>query len=138
MFSQETEAVLTYLDEFCRGNLRKRNDIGLLLDIGWKHEAAQEVNEVVFAGKCVWNVYQTLKKQQPNTEGLPKLEQEMMANIAELREKLIFFVANADEQHANRFNEVYLGTHTGTVKNLIDLSFDLAVFKDVQNQKSKQ
>lgn len=130
-FSQDTEAILSYLDSYAVHGLRKRNDLGVLLEVGAKTGSAKEFNDLVFTGKSVWNLFATLKKAGAggNTDAL---QREFALHVNAMREQLLPFVAHVDDEVRDRFSTVYLGTGDGTLRNLVDLAYDLAQVKDVQ------
>lgn len=134
--SQDTERILQYLDNYAPHGLRKRGDIGVILEVGAQIGAAQEVNDVVFTGKVVWNLYGTLRKAHGGQEA-EALQREFAAHIHTLRESLLPFVANAPSDVQQRFEEVYLGVNDGTLRNLVDLACDLAQLKDVQSEQRR-
>lgn len=132
--SNETEAVLAYLDAVTENNLRKRSDLGAVLEIGFQLGVAEKCNDLIFSGKCVWNVYAALRKATPNNEGYKQLEQEFASVIKNFREMLLFFVANSPQVVMERFEQTYLGVGQGVLRNVVDFTHDLARLKDVQNE----
>ncbi len=133
-FSQDTEAILAYLDSSVANGLRKRSDLGVLFEIGAQMGAAQEFNTVVFTGKAVWNLFSSMRRAGGGRETEP-LQREFASNVNTLRELLLPFAANAPEEVRERFEKVYLGTHDGTLRNLVDLACDLAQVKDIQSEQ---
>lgn len=136
-FSTETSAVLDYLDHYTGHNLRKRNDIGALLEAASMLDAPDEFNEFIFSGKVAWNLYSTLRKTQSGQEGYQHLESEFTRGVQDMRERLLFFIAQMPEEVTTRFTDLYLGIGQGTMRNLIDLAHDLARFKDLQTQQAR-
>lgn len=132
--SAESEAVLSYLDKVTDGALRKRDDLGALLEIGATTAAADEFNTLVFSGKACWNVYGVLRKTPPADEKFNVVEKEFGERLQALREALLFFAANAEVKLNERWQQVYLGMGQGTARNLVDLAQDLARLKDLQNE----
>ncbi len=55
-----------------------------------------------------------------------------------MKEIITEVIRNADDDSNKRFEDVYLADTKGTLKNLIDLSFDLSMFKELQNQLKKK
>lgn len=136
-FSPETTAVLEYLDAFTQNNLRKRNDIGSILEAASKLGAAAEFNNLVFVGKVSWNLYSAIRRITPNDEGYQTLEREFATNMNQLRAELLFFVTNTPDEQQQRFEQIYLGLGQGTMRNLVDLAHDLARFKDLQAEQKR-
>jgi hypothetical protein len=134
-FSEQTQAVLSYFDQYTGGNVRKMNDIGTVLEAASQLAAAEEFNALVFAGKCVWNLYTTISKVSPNDEGYQHLEREFASNVHDVRERLVFFAANISPEQRTRFEQTYLSVTQGTMRNVVDLAHDLARFKDMQSDQ---
>lgn len=134
-FSEDIQEVLQFLDGVTNNGLRKRQDFGMLLEIAARHEASEEFNSLVFAGKCCWNVYSSFRKLTPASEGYQTLEKEMASTIGALRAEVVFFAANAESAAERNLEQSYLGMGGAVAGNLLDLAHDLARFKDVQNQR---
>lgn len=128
----DTRAVLEHLDAIVEQGLRKRDDIGVVLEL-----CAQQNNPVLFndttrTGTGLWKVYRTLRRLQPGTEGYTQLEREFGNLINEFREYLARIVENSDDETLKRFDDVYFGMTNGVVRNLVDLAHDLSSIKDLQ------
>ena len=70
---------------------------------------------------------------QPGDEGFRLLEEEFAIQMNGLREHLATLVNNADDETLRRFDEVYFGMTQGVIRNIVDLSHDLAKIKALQN-----
>lgn len=133
--SPETSHVLTYLDEKSGQGLRKRNDVGALLELAAESDAAETVNDLAFHGSFLFKVYQTLKKSTPGSEGFVALEREFAAAVETVREKIAALLVGADEEQVERFNSQYYAMTQGSLRNVVDLAHDLGVLKSVQNEQ---
>jgi len=136
--SEQTQAVLAYFQHYTGHNVRKPNDVGTILETAVSIGAAEQFNDLVFTGKCAWNVYAALRKVSPNDEGYKTLEREFAATVQRLREQLAVFASNVPADTQARFEQVYLGMGQGTLRNVVDLAHDLARFKDMQNDQQRQ
>ncbi len=137
--SEQTQSVLAYFDKYSGFNLRKKNDIGEILEIASVVGAAEEFNALVFAGKIVWNLYSTLRKITSEQDGYRNVEHEFAAAVQTMRECLSFFALESDDDALKqRFEEVYLGVSQGTMRNLVDLAHDLSRFKDLQGDEQRK
>ncbi|HYF04057.1 MAG TPA: hypothetical protein VEC36_11810 [Patescibacteria group bacterium] len=134
-FSPDTEAVLQFLDGTTNNNLRKRNDLGTILEVGAENDAFELVNSIIFTGSALWKLFNTLKKTGPNAEGYKVLETEFANVMNDLRAQLAEIAGFADEQTITRFENVYLGVNGGVIRNLTDLAHDLGALKSVQNDQ---
>lgn len=133
--SDDTESVLDYLDKAVEGGLRKRLDIGVLLELGATHNEADLFNSTVRTGTGLWKVHGTLKRVGKGDEGFRLLEQEFGLQLNELRELLARIMQHADDDTVRRFDEIYFGMTQGVVLNLIDLAHDLAKIKALQKTR---
>ena len=133
--SEDTENVLSYLDQKSGQGLRKRNDMGTLLELAAEKDASEEINDLAFHGSFLYNLYSTLRKSPPGSEGYPRLEKEFAAAVEKVRELLAVVLTDAEESDIHRFNQHYYQMTQGSVRNVIDLAHDLGVLKAVQNEQ---
>lgn len=133
--SPDTHAVLDYLDNAVEGGLRKKNDIGTLLELGATHDEHELFNTLTRIGKGLWNVYGTLRRTKPGGEGYSVLEREFGTLLNEMRENIASLVNHLDDEALKRYDEVYFGMSQGVIRNLVDLAHDLAKLKDLQNER---
>ena len=52
-----------------------------------------------------------------------------------LREQLATLMHNADDETLKRFDEIYFGMTQGVIRNIVDLSHDLAKIKSLQSPR---
>lgn len=131
--SEDTEAVLEFLDTTIEGGLRKRNDVGTILELGATHGEAELFNAISRTGTGMFKVYSTLRRLQQGAEGFEQLEREFAMQMNLLREQLATLVQHADDETALRFDDIYFGMTQGVIRNLVDLAHDLAKIKGLQN-----
>jgi hypothetical protein len=124
--SDDTRAVLDYLNGLVEGGLRKRNDIGTILELGATHNEADLVNELIRSGTATWKVYSTLRRVNPGDQGYRQLEEEFALQMNTLREQLASLARHADDATLQRFDDVYFGMTQGVIRNIVDLGHDLA------------
>jgi hypothetical protein len=133
--SDETEHVLAYLDQAAGQGLRKRNDIGTLLELAAGSDRHEEVNDLAFSGSFLYNLYQTLRKATPGGEGYQALEREFTAAVEHVRQQMAKILVDADDEHIERFEAQYYQVTQGSLRNVIDIAHDLGVLKSVQNEQ---
>lgn len=134
-FSDDIEFVLTYLDQTAGQGLHKRNDIGTLLELAAERGAHEEMNELAFHGRVLHNLYRTLQKAPPGSEGYPRLQAEFTAAVEALLDRLARVLVDAETEHIERFEVHYYAATQGSLRNLLDLAHDLGVLKSVQNDR---
>ena len=131
--SEDTLSVLEFLDSSIEGGLRKRNDIGTILELGATHNHADLFNEISRSGTATWKVYSTLRRLQQGDQGFRQLEEEFALQMNALREHLATLMHNADDETLKRFDDIYFGMTQGVIKNIVDLGHDLAKIKALQS-----
>jgi hypothetical protein len=133
--SPETTHVLAYLDQKSGAGLRKRNDVGVLLELAAESDAHEAINDLAFHGSFLFKLYQTLKKSSPGSEAFVMLEKEFTSAVEKVREGMAKLLVDADEEQVERFNGLYYVMSQGSLRNVIDLAHDLGVLKSVQNEQ---
>lgn len=136
--SDDTKAVVQFINDYTKGNLRKVNDLELIFEISATYDGNDELNRLVFAGKSVWNIASKLRKVVQGTDGIDLLEKELLRNIEEMKRLMGIIVEFADNDSKKRFDEIYFPETSGALKNLIDLGHDLSAFKDIQSRSRRQ
>lgn len=133
--STDTENVLNFLNDAAGHGLRKRNDLAVLLELAAEHDAFEEMNALAFNGSHLFNLYTTLRKAAPGSQGYPNLEREFATAVETLRDLLARVLLEAEEEDVERFNSQYYALTQGSLRNLVDLAHDLGVLKAVQNDR---
>lgn len=132
-FSDDTNNVLDYLEGSSTEGLRKRNDVGFMLEMAIEREAHGVVNDLAFHGAHFYSLYTMLRRNASSADGYAVLEREFHAGAEKLRELIAGLLVGAEEEQVERFNSTYYQLTQGSLRNLVDLSHDLMVLKGVQN-----
>ena len=137
--SEDTLQVLSFLDYTSGNNLRKRNDLGTILEIGAATGDYETIDSIIFNGKYLWNLHILLKRENLEQDAFEKLLGEIEITVAELTKLLKKLTGSIREFDPHRFNDIYFTGDNGAFRNLIDLAHDLSRLKEVQNTlKRKQ
>lgn len=136
--SEDTLRVLEFLDFTSSQTLRKREDLGIILETLATNNKPELANEIIFYGSALWGTYRILKKQTGNdlTLNLKKEVEELFEKLNELITQVVEFIE--EEEIINRFNKVYLRRDIGARMNIIDLCYDLNELKKVQLKLRKK
>lgn len=137
-FSDDTNNVLDYLEGMSTEGLRKRNDVGFMLETAAELEADQVINDLAFHGSHFYSLYGMLRRSAGSAEGFAQLEREFHTGAETLRELIAGLLVGADEEHVERFNVTYYQMSQGSLRNLVDLAHDLTVLKGVQNDMKRK
>ncbi|MFA7626307.1 MAG: hypothetical protein WCZ17_04600 [Candidatus Kapaibacterium sp.] len=136
--SNDTIAVIEFLDEYSKSNLRKKNDLATLFELYATYLDADQFNRLVFSGKSLWNIYSKFKKTTRNAEGSELLIKELDRCANEITEHIKVICNYADDEIKNRFEDIYLPVTKGGFLNLIDLAHDLSYFKELQTDTRRK
>lgn len=133
--SEQIQFVMEYFEQYSGYNLRKKNDVAAILHFCMIADKASEFNELARQGKIIWNLYSALRKTA--SQETERMEQEFATVTRQFRESILGIIQlfPHDSPQIQRFELNYLGTHQGTLRNIVDLSHDLARFKDMQNDE---
>src|SRR3989339_266344 len=105
--SNDTEEILNFLDYASGDNLRKRNDLAVILEMGAMYGESNLVEDILFAGASVWNLYSTIKKISSSDEAQINLNIELNSSINNLRQFLNDILGTEFPDINKRFNENY-------------------------------
>ena len=130
--SDDTLHVIAVLEESAEGGLRKANDMAVILELAATFDEVELTMQLTRTGTGMWKVYSTLRRQQQGAEGYAQLEREFASQMNALREQLAQLMRHADDETLRRFDEMYFGMTQGVIRNLVDLSHDLARLKALQ------
>lgn len=130
--SDDTLHVIAVLEESAEGGLRKANDMAVILEIAATFDEVDLTMQLTRTGTGMWKVYSTLRRLQQGAEGYAHLEREFATQMNGLREQLAQLMRHADDETLRRFDDMYFGMTQGVIRNLVDLSHDLARLKALQ------
>lgn len=136
--SKDTIEVLNFLDYISDNSLRKRADIGVILEIGASAGDYDNVNNIILYGTSLWTLYQTVKKHQANPSASDLLVVEMNKSADTLIDGLKKISVNSSDPELTRFDEVYFSASEGSFRNLVDLAHDLNILKKLQTDMQKK
>ena len=130
--SPDIEVFLSHVESAGLG-LRKRTDIGLIFEYAALHNNSDQINDLIFTGKIVWNTYSALKKRNQSDEGYDLLEKQFMESVHTLRNGICQQSIGYTKEEQSRIEEIYLTMSQGTLRNIVDLAHDLSEIKNLQN-----
>lgn len=130
--SPDIEVFLSHI-ESAGISLRKKTDIGLIFDYAALYNNFDQINDLVFTGKIVWNTYSALKKRNQTDEGYDLLEKQFMESVHTLRNSICQQSIGYTKEEQSRIEEIYLTMSQGTLRNIVDLAHDLSEIKNLQN-----
>lgn len=131
--SNDTEEILKFLDYTSGNTLRKRNDLGVILETGARYGEDILISDLIFNGKYLKNLTQSIRKN-PSAEGADNLRTELEKTATLLIEQLKTIIDMCEDVAVQtRFATQYFQNTAGAFRNLTDLANDLAELKELQN-----
>ena len=134
IISDDTRAVVDYLNQYCENNLRKRNDVESIFEIAANSNDDVLITHLSFHSSVVWKVFGVMKKESPGSDSFRQLESEFATSLNEMRTALLAISQAGDDELSKRFHDIYLGMGGGVMRNLTDLAHDFTRFKEMQNE----
>ncbi len=133
--SEDTLAVISFLETLSEGGLRKKNDLSALLELSAQAGSFELANQIIFTGKSVYKLYKTLKNSQNND--VSTLQKQLAATADEMKVLLGQVIPIENEELRKRFEITYFSPTSGCLLNLVDLSADLSVLKEAQSRRKE-
>lgn len=130
--SNDTIEIIKFLEYTTGNNLRKKNDLGDILEIAASNGNYKIIEDLMFYGKTLWNLNFTLKRTGHSNEDFAKLQSEAISTGAILKKLLNELLDANPDIDRKRFNDIYFADSVGAFKNLVDLAHDLAKLKELQ------
>lgn len=131
--STDTQRVIEFLQSISKNNLRKSNDLAIILEVGATYSQEELVQELLFTGKSIWNLSKVIARSDSSIS-IENLKREFEANINKLREMIMQMIELFEEEDTKRFYTIYLQNDLGSTRNIIDLAHDLSILKDIQKK----
>lgn len=130
--SPDTKEILSFLDYVTGNSLRKRKDLGMILEVLATENKINLANELLFYGSALWNTFRISKRSNTANAELEKITTEL-PNLFKTLEKILNQIHSLLPQNEQvRFDRVYLQPTRGCQLNIVDLCYDLNELKKVQ------
>lgn len=130
--SNDTLAFIEIVDEYAGGELRKKNDLALCFEVGATYGGAEELGNLIFEGKILWNLFRKIKSSTNEDAGIEQVRREFESSLNRFKDYLSSVFEKLRGEDRQRFEDVYFQFTRGSVLNITDLAHDLAKVKDLQ------
>ena len=128
--SSSTVSLLAALDTASRGQLKRRDDLGILLDLGASPDQSAALVDLAFRSKFLTRTFGIMQRIGREGNGYDRLESEFAVNMDVVRGHLRSLLSGAPETVRDRFASSYLALTPGGLSNLMALLGDLAWYKN--------
>jgi len=129
-FSEATHAVLAELDALSSRRLRRRDDLGALLELA--EQAAQQpaLEELSFHAKFISRSYRIMKRIGRDGEGYDRLNSEFLNALERCRSLMRGVLGGAPRPIRDRMESSYLELSPSSIEALLALADDLSWYKN--------
>jgi hypothetical protein len=128
--SEDVVSLLSALEAMSGGSLQRREDLGMLLELGSSPPRRSLVDELGFYARFLDRTYGIMKRIGKKGEGYERLEREFGSVLEKVSALLDALLAGGPEADVNRFRATYRVTSMGALENLLALLHDLSWYKN--------
>jgi hypothetical protein len=128
--SQSTASLLDALDALSSHRLVRREDLGVLLELGGIAGQEDNLEKLSFLAKFLHRTSGIMKRIGPHGEGYETLAREFTGSLEKAVKYLQALLAVAPEQIRVRFTTAYLPVSAQGLDNLLALLHDLSWYKN--------
>ena len=128
--SSTTTALLHTLDAVSRGQLKRRDDLGILLDLGTHPDRTLALDDLAFRAKFLTRTFGIMQRIGREGNGYDRLESESAVNMDVVRGHVSTLLSGAPDDIRDRFAASYLAMTPEALGNLLALLGDLAWYKN--------
>ena len=128
--SSSTLSLLAALDTASRGQLKRRDDLGIVLDLGASPGRSAALADLAFRSKFLTRTFRIMQRIGREGNGYDRLESEFAVNLDAARGHLRSLLSGAPDTIRDHVSSTYLAFNTGGLSNLMALLGDLAWYKN--------
>jgi len=128
--SPPTIAILGTLDTASRGQLKRRDDLGVLLELGAPPERAAALDDLAFRAKFLTRAFGIMQRIGREGNGYDRLESEFAANMDVARGHVRTLLRGAPDIVRDPFTASYLSMTPAGLSHLMALLGDLTWYKN--------
>jgi hypothetical protein len=128
--SAPTLKLLNDVESFSGNKLRRREDLGFLLELAHVSNAGDALADLSFQARFLSRTFGILQRIGRGAEGADRLTVECERAMIAIREALRMLVAGAPEEDRARFSTRYLADSPEALQELLLLSYDLSWHKN--------
>jgi hypothetical protein len=128
--SPSTATLLAELETLSHHQLRNKDDLGILLELGTGQKGTETLERLGFYGKFVSNSFRIMQRIGKDGEGYEKLEREFRSTTEKGKALLGELLHFAPEEIRRRFLVSYVDMTPGSLQNLLSLFQDLSWYKN--------
>ena len=128
--SPSTLELLRALDNMSGSHLRKKEDVGTLIELATRYQLSTTLEELVFQAKFISKSHGILKRIGRGGEGYERLSKEFAESIHRAIELTRTLVKAAPEDVRSHFGARYFTLTADGLEEFLELADDLRRYKD--------
>jgi len=128
--STSTSALLDDLEALSGNGLRRRTDLGVLMEIALRGGSADLLGQLSFTAKFLSRTYGIMERIGRDATGYANLEHEFRVNTEKGRRLLTMLVSTAPLDVRHHVSTAYLAMRPESLQNFLSLCHDLSWYKN--------
>ena len=129
-FSPATTGVLTALDRLSANTLKRRDDLGELIELTGQNTAQPRLDELSFTAKFLTKSYGIMQRIGRTGQGYDQFAKEFASNLEKASVLIRSLVAPAPDDVRKVFDATYFSMTPASLQNLLSLFHDLSWYKN--------
>ncbi len=119
------------LEIFSNNALNFKEELSELIEIATSNNTLQELNNATFSGKGVWNIFNLMKRNGPNSQGYDKLVVELTEQIHRTTKNIKPILEKAPAETKRKFYELFFKQSQDSFADFLSLCSDLRYLKNM-------
>jgi len=132
--SDDTNHVINFIEDVFPDSIQNTNDLANILEIGALFGLHTQINELIFTATAIQYMKKRIISAPANDSSTEKMKIELQKSLQDFKEMLQNIKQIAKGNNLDVNFRSYLSENTSSVENLISISSDLALLKEVQNK----
>lgn len=128
--SDHTTTLLDRLEQLARKRFACRDDIGTLIELAYRHEAVETLDDLSFYAKFSSRTLTIMNRIGKEAEGFDRLSQEFGEGMEKAKALLQSLLTHAADEDRQRFQETYLALSPASFDRLLVLLRELSWYKN--------
>ena len=120
------------LDSYSGGKLKEKENLTILLQLAGEGKNQNIIGELAFKGKFLFRLFQTMQKENVDSEVFEKLKAELSHGATELTDQIRILISTAPDAIAQVFERHFFMLTPEAFRHLLALAHDLYYLKNWQ------
>lgn len=136
--SDDTKRVVQFIEDIYPNAIQKKDDLSSILEIGATYNLHTQINELIFTAASIKFMRKKLISSPVNDASTDKIKIEFQRSLKDFKSMVQNISKIAEENQFNISFKHFLNSDADSIANLIALSSDLSLLKNVQKKSGKR